>query len=421
MAGWVGGARRLAAWTSESAWRANLLATLIGLILFGAVCATSGRLTANDGLGWDGRQYAHMVTDRLVDGNVPTQTRPLIPLVTRVPYRAGLPIITAFQAMNLLDALVLYLLTCAVLDHYQVGALAKIFFVAHLALSIATGRMFGFYPVQIDLGVLAILMLATWLVLSRGGLLAGAMVIVAVTAREFAVALAVLFLVRSIRKRRDVVVASIAAVLAVAVLFAIRTWAVTTNLGDPDSPLQNSTRLLGNLDLWRDPAFVTFFIYFGLTLLGGATCLLATHAAWCANVLLRRPELGAYSILIVGAAALGNADIWRYLVFLLPVVVILFGRFARQYRPSAAILAGALVITVVTQQPFTRMTLDTYFRDWFPFYRVHDSDIDIAAFWVVWRWRLVVTSAALVVLTLAQWLGRRKQQLGGTSVPQLAG
>jgi hypothetical protein len=33
----------------------------------------------------------------------------------------------------------------------------------------------------------------------------------------------------------------------------------------------------------------------------------------------------------------------------------------------------------------------------------------------------VVTSAALVVLTLAQWLGRRKQQLGGTSVPQLAG
>ena len=46
----------------QRAWATNLLITAIGLILFAALTARSGRIEANDGLGWDGRQYAHMVT-----------------------------------------------------------------------------------------------------------------------------------------------------------------------------------------------------------------------------------------------------------------------------------------------------------------------------------------------------------------------
>jgi hypothetical protein len=113
-----------------------------------------------------------------------------------------------------------------------------------------------------------------------------------------------------------------------------------------------------------------------VTLVGGVTALLAGRALWCLQTLIRRPELGAYASLIVAAAAAGNADIWRYLVFLLPVVTILFGRFVRQYRPTATLLGAALVFTVLTQEPLVRMTLETYFRDWFPYYRVRDSDID---------------------------------------------
>jgi hypothetical protein len=59
----------------QRAWATNLLITAIGLILFAALTARSGRIEANDGLGWDGRQYAHMVTARIADGTVATQTR----------------------------------------------------------------------------------------------------------------------------------------------------------------------------------------------------------------------------------------------------------------------------------------------------------------------------------------------------------
>jgi hypothetical protein len=413
--------RTFGTWTAASVVRVNVLVTLLGLLLFGAVNATSGRLAANDGLGWDGRQYAHMVTGRLVDGNVPTQTRPLLPLLTRVPYRLGLDVISAFQVMNVLSAFALYFLTCLMLDRYGVGAAEKCFFIACLALSIATGRMFGFYPVQIDLGVLAVLMAATYLVVARGGWLAGAAVIVAVTAREFAAALAFLFVVRALRQRRDIVPAVVSGAIAVAVLFAIRWWAAATNVGDPIAPLQTRDTMLENLELWRDPAFVAFFVYFTVTLVGGVTCLLAGRALWCLLTLLRRPELGVYAALIVAAAAAGNADIWRYLVFLLPVVTILFGKFAREFRPAPALLVGALVLTIVTQEPFARMTLDTYFQDWFPFYRVRDSDIDLTAFWAVWSRRFLLTIAGFVTLTVAQWLWRTRRLGRAGPAPGLAG
>ena len=63
----------------------NLAITAVGLTIFVALHVRTGRVEANDGLGWDGRQYAHMVTGGLKDGNGSTQTRPLLPLLTRIP------------------------------------------------------------------------------------------------------------------------------------------------------------------------------------------------------------------------------------------------------------------------------------------------------------------------------------------------
>jgi hypothetical protein len=88
-------------------WVTNLAIVALGLMLFAALNARSGRVEANDGLGWDGRQYAHMVTGRVQDGTVATQTRPLLPLLTRIPYYAGLDVVTAFQVMNFVYAAVL--------------------------------------------------------------------------------------------------------------------------------------------------------------------------------------------------------------------------------------------------------------------------------------------------------------------------
>ena len=393
-------------------WATNLLIAAVGLTLFAGLNARSGRVEANDGLGWDGRQYAHMVTDRLADGTVATQTRPLLPLLTRIPYAAGLDVIRAFQVMNFVYATVLYLFLCLILDLYDVPAVYKGYFVISVAVCIATSKMFAFYPVQIDLGVLAVLSASTYVLLTRGGWAACAAALIAVTAREFGVALAFFGLHRELRQGRGVVRSLVTYAPAVCALFLIRQWAATTNLGDRNTPLLSAGDLLANLAFWRDPAFVAFFLYFLVTLLGGVTVLLTLRAAWCVRRLAGTPELATFAALIVAATAVGNADIWRYLVFLLPVLTILFAAYVREYQPGPVLLSGALLLTLVTQQPFLQMDMTQYFRDWFPAYVSRSNDAT-AVFWSTWRLRLVMTGGGAVALGIVQWmtLGR-----GGRSV-----
>jgi hypothetical protein len=154
----------------------------------------------------------------------------------------------------------------------------------------------------------------------------------------------------------------------VVALFVIRQWASTTNLGDRDRVLLTAGDFIANLALWRDPPFVVFFAYFLITILGGITILLLLKPVWCVRRMIETPELLTFAALIVGAAVVGNADIWRYLVFLLPVIAILFAAYARDFHPGPVILTAALVLTLVTQQPFTEMDMTHYFRDWFPGY-----------------------------------------------------
>ncbi|MGH9240174.1 MAG: restriction endonuclease [Vicinamibacterales bacterium] len=85
-----------------------------------------------------------------------TRTRPLLPLLTRVPHALGLDVIPSFQVMNVLYAFTLYLFSVLILDAYGARMRVKALVVANLALCIATSKMFAYYPVQIDLGVLAL-------------------------------------------------------------------------------------------------------------------------------------------------------------------------------------------------------------------------------------------------------------------------
>ena len=383
-------------------WATNLLIVAIGLVLFTGLNARSGRVEANDGLGWDGRQYAHMVTDRVLDGTVATQTRPLLPLLTRIPYYAGFDVITAFQVMNFLYAAALYLFLCLLLDLYDVSTLYKAYFIATVALCIATAKMFAFYPTLIDLGALATLSAATYVVLTRGGWVAGVAAVLAVFARELGVALALFAMHREIRQGRGVARALLTYAPAVIALFLIRRWANATNLGDRDRALLTTSDFVANLALWGDPGFVAFFFYFLLTLIGGVTLLLVMRPGWCARRLLATPELATFAAVILAATAVGNADIWRYLAFLLPVITILYAGYVRDHRPGAVVLSAALLFTLATQQPFTQMDMTRYFRDWFPVY-VARTDDATPAFWSMWRTRLAVTAAAAVTLGIVQW------------------
>ena len=384
------------------AWANNLLITAIGLILFGAVNAGSGRLEANDGLGWDGRQYAHMVTARIYDGTVATQTRPLLPLLTRVPYKAGLEIVPAFEVMNFVYGAALYFSLAMILDLYDVSPVHKAYFVITVALSIATSKIFAFYPTLIDLGALAVLSWCTYIVLTRPGWAAGAAAVLAVTTREFSVALAFFGFHRELRQGRGFVRALFTYTPAVLTLFLIRQWASVTNLGDRNRALLTTSDFIANLHLWTDRPFVVFFLYFLITLLGGVTMLLLLKPSSSVRQVAAMPELLTFAILIVGAAAVGNADIWRYLVFLLPVIAILFGAYVKDVQPGPVLLTAALLVTLITQQPFAHMEMSRYFRDWFPGY-VYRTDEATSAFWSTWRLRIALTCGAAVALGIVQW------------------
>ncbi len=394
-------------------WATNLVIAAIGVTLFAGLNVRTGRVDANDGLGWDGRQYAHMVTDRIYDGTASTQTRLLLPLLTRIPSKAGLDVIRAFQVMNFLYAAALYFFLCLILDLYDVPAIHKGYFVVSVALCIATSKMFAFYPVQIDLGALAVMSGSTYVLLTRSGWAACLAAIVTVTAREFGGALAIFGFHREIRQGRGVARALLTYAPAVVTLLLLREWARSTNLGDRDRPLATIGEILA-AGPWGDPPFVAFFVYFLVTLLGGVTVLLTLRAAWCVRQLVRTPELATFAVLIVAAASTG-IDIWRYLVFLLPVITILFAGYVRDYQPGPVLLTAALLLTIVTQEPFAQMDMTDYFRDWFPGY-VYQTDDASPTFWSTWQIRIAATAGATIALAIVQWTLQRRGVRSATSV-----
>jgi hypothetical protein len=383
----------------------NLAITALALAIFAALHLRTGRVEANEGLGWDGRQYAHMVTGGLKDGTGSTQTRPLLPLLTRIPFKAGLELLPAFQLMNFLYAAALCLFLCLIFDRQGVAPAYKTYFVVTVSLCIATSKMFAFYPTLIDLGALAVLTASTLVVLTRTGWSTGAAAILAVTAREFGGALALFGFHRDLRRGRGFVLSLLIYAPAVVAVFLLRFWSRATNVGDRDRPLATFNEVVAGFASALDPVFISFFVYFMATLLGGITVLLVMRPLWSIRQLRSSPELATFALPVVAAAAVGP-DIWRYGVFLLPVLALLFAAYVREHQPGVALLAAAFLVTVVTQQPFVRMDMVQYFRDWFPVYLYQAGDAN-DAFWSTWQVRFVLTGILAIAIGFLQWFARR--------------
>ena len=386
----------------------NLAITALAVVIFAVLHVRTGRVEANDGLGWDGRQYAHMVTGGLKDGTGSTQTRPLLPLLTRIPYKAGLDLLPAFQLMNFLYVAGLCFVLCLIFDRDGVRTAYKAYFVVTLALCIATSRMFVFYPTVIDLGALAVLTAATLVVLTRSGWASGAAALLAVTAREFAGAVALFGFHRDVRHGRGVVRSLVIYTPAVVAVFLLRFWSRATNVGDRDRPLATFNEVVAGLASLLDPLFITFFVYFMTTVLGGITVLLVMRPVWIIRQLRASPELATFALPVVAAAAVGP-DIWRYGVFLLPVLALLFAAYVRAHQPGVALLTAAFLLTVVTQQPFVRMDMVQYFRDWFPVYLYQAGDTD-DVFWSTWQLRFRLTGILVIAIGLLQWFAPRRRR-----------
>jgi hypothetical protein len=373
----------------------NLALAAAGMLIFLALFLTSGRIVAGDGLGWDGRGYASLMAEGLDQGSVATRVRPLLPLLTRIPYSLGLDVIQSFQVMNAIYAFVLYLFVALILDHYGVNTRFKIVVIANLALCIATSKMFAYYPVQIDLGALALLTAALYFTITDRHGVAGVICVLAVASREFAVAAVLCGLHRAFRQRSWR--AALCYVPAVAVAIVVR--AATSAQGSVDTIVDATLRYSLVVIFWRSPIlFATAFAYFVLTVFGGISVLLALYPRWCGRRLRKQPELATFLVVIVGLTLTG-LDLWRYLMFALPVAVALIGQYYRDHLQSTRlerpIAAAMLFATVITQRPFERMDAAIYFREWFPQYDVFGG---VASPDLLALWGLRITAVMLLVL-----------------------
>lgn len=373
----------------------NLALAAAGMLIFLTVFLTSGRIVAGDGLGWDGRGYASLMAEGLDQGSVATRVRPLLPLLTRIPYSLGLDVIQSFQVMNAIYAFVLYLFVALILDHYGVNTRFKIVVIANLALCIATSKMFAYYPVQIDLGALALLTAALYFTITDRHGVAGVICVLAVASREFAVAAVLCGLHRAFRQRSWR--AALSYVPAVAVAIVVR--AATSAQGSVDTIVDATLRYSLVVIFWRSPIlFATAFAYFVLTVFGGISVLLALYPRWCGRRLREQPELATFLVVIVGLTLTG-LDLWRYLMFALPVAVALIGQYYRDHLQSTRlerpIAAAMLFATVITQRPFERMDAAIYFREWFPQYDVFGG---VASPDLLALWGLRITAVMLLVI-----------------------
>lgn len=390
----------------------NAAVSGIGLAMYHAVSILSGRLPQAGGLGWDGRVYADMVTRGFSRGEATMLSRPLVVLINRIPYALGLDVVRSFQLANYVYAFLLYFAVCLLLDRHRAVTSAKAVIVGNLALCIATSRMFAFYPVQVDLGALAVIAWAFYAIDADHVWIAGAAGLAAVASREFGVAVVLYGVHRAIRERRPWRNVAVVGVPGLAGFALIRWWAEATARGG--APVSIGAALQ-NAAYWRTPAFAAAFVYFGVLLFGGLSVLLAVRPAWCWRRLRAQPELATYLAVVLVLSAFGSLDIWRYLVFTLPAVVWLLGEYWDDavLVSTRRLLVAATLVTLVTQRPFDTMDVPRYFRDWFPLYPyfgLYPRSVDFT-----WVWSLRATSAALLVSMLA--LIARRTLRKGMPVP----
>ena len=364
----------------------------MGLLIFLAITITSGRIAEGDGLGWDGRGYASLMTDGLDQGSVVTRSRPLIPLLTRIPYAMGLGVIESFQLMNAIYAFTLHLFIALIIDLYDTRMRVKAIVIGNLALCIATSTMFAYYPVQIDFGVFALLAAAFYFAMTDRHWLAGAICTLALASREFGIAALLCGVHRTVRRGRlwpD----GLWYLPGVATAVLIRTMTASEGSLSTDD-------VVANIRLWLIPEWVAIFVYFVVTVFGGISAILVIHPRWCLARLRQEPELATFLVVSIGLAAVGKVDVWRYLAFALPAVAALIALYYRDCVRSPAfersIAAAMTFVTVITQRPFEQMNRTLYFQDWFPLYNVIDTtpSPEFLAFWAT---RL----AALILLMIA--------------------
>ena len=140
-------------WIPGSTRSGDIVAAgLVSMVLLLVLSAASGQIEVNQGYGYDGADYVEMVNNGVDAGTPSTRLRPLVILIVAGVDRLIEDPIASFRAVNLVFAGLLGLLLADLCRRYGASRAATATLVLNLGLSIATAKMFAFYPTLIDLG-----------------------------------------------------------------------------------------------------------------------------------------------------------------------------------------------------------------------------------------------------------------------------
>jgi hypothetical protein len=376
--------------------RANLATACVAVALFAAMHLTTGRIEVDDGKGWDGAEYAAMLTEGLGQGTRVTELRPLVILLNRPAYWITGDPLRAFELMNFVYAFALALGLLALMDRYAASTWVKVYAIATLFVTIAMSRMPSYYPILIDLGAYTIVTIALLAVLASRRVVAMIACVVAALSREYAVAVAAFGVVRDLRRRTPL--RTILGTYAPAFVAWAGIRVIVQYVWEGKGQLRQADWLKNNAHLWNDPFFAGLFVYFLLTVGGGIGILLAADARRAGRFLRTEPEWLAFLVPISLAGAFGGPEMWRYLACLAPALVVLLTVVSRDWsRLERVVFFGAgAVLTMFTQRPFATVTLSSYFVEWFPYY-VAQHDVPAVAqvpLMPSWGWRFVTVLLA---------------------------
>jgi hypothetical protein len=398
--------------------KASLAAYGVGAsVLVATLGNLSGLIPVRDGLGWDGLDYVRMMQLGFGEGTPSTRLRPVVLLINgEVDNRVFLDPLAAFRAMNLVYAFVLAVILADLCRRYGASTAATVTLVVNLFLCISVAKMFAFYPVLVDLGAYTFMTACVWAIVTGRRLLVVVTSVLAVLSREFGAVNVLFGIARDLRTGRSLPVVAATYAPAVAAFFWIRRVAAGSSQGaELDERVLSVgalvTTLVSNVRWWSDPAYVALWGYFLATLFGGLSLVALTTPRPWTSWLRSEPEWLAFMAPLVATAALGTLDMWRYSAFLLPALPAFWARYMADVPRGrqAPLLVAVTAATVATERPWQHMDVESYFRDWFPYYIVvNDPAAAGGTLWPAWGYYAAVAIASLGVLVVARHRRRRR-------------
>ena len=373
----------------------NTSLVIVATLVYLGLAAMSGRTSINGGLGPDGPTYAAIAVDHnLQAAPAVKKLAPAFPLATAIAYAVVGNVVSSLLVVNVIAFAVLVFAACWTLDLMSAPMTLKVATAATLSLLGLPSLTSAFDPGQPYLLGVAMLSLAVAASEWSSGVVTGILHAGATLASPVGIAAPLYGIWKHWRARRAPAMA-VVYLPALLVWVAVQYWARGGAAGLAD--LARWSRVRADASFWSELAFILYGLYFLVTVLGGLTLLLWSHPRRITDAVSARPELLALLVPVLPFIATAGLEVPRTIPFLLPFWLFIAGAWGRDHAARLTMpLLLAMVLTLLTQHPWTRLTDTRYFVDWFP-YSVAAGRVDVSdpRFDAIWRIRMFIAAGGL--------------------------